>query len=437
MTPKTKPDLNPLDFSPDHEDEAPPGFPILNDQALYGIAGEFTRAATESSEADPAAVLATFLVWAGALIGPNVFIKVGPIRHTPRLFVAIVAASSKGRKGTSAAPVLDFNEQLAWTPALNLNNGPMSSGEGLIFAVRDQSDEQDKQGKTVDEGVADKRLLLIEGEFGAPLKTFKRDGNTLSAVLRSAWDHGNISPLTKRDRIKTSGAHICIVGHITRKELSHLLEGTEVFNGFANRFLWICARRQKLVPRPKEMNEFVYKQLVKKFRQLVEHSTKLSCIEFTENAGRMWDDIYTKKLSADAPGVLGVVTARAEPQTLRLALIYALLDGATAIDTEHLTAALAFWDYCFHSAAFIFGSPATDPNAEKILNSLKDAPLNPESKIREKSQTELHSLFANKISGKELGSILSDLESLGRISQRKEDKAPGQGRAKTLWSLKS
>ena len=63
----------------------------------------------------------------------------------------------------------------------------------------------------------------------------------------------------------------------------------------------------------------------------------------------MWRAIYSK-LSAKPPGLLGAATARAEAQVVRLSLIYALLDRAAAIGTEHLTAALALWRYCADSA---------------------------------------------------------------------------------------
>jgi hypothetical protein len=44
-----------------------------------------------------------------------------------------------------------------------------------------------------------------------------------------------------------------------------------------------------------------------------------------------WATVYGA-LSASQPGLLGAVTARAEAQTIRLALIYALLDGTAEID---------------------------------------------------------------------------------------------------------
>ena len=69
----------------------------------------------------------------------------------------------------------------------------------------------------------------------------------------------------------------------------------------------------------------------------------------------MWASVYPR-LSEGLPGLLGAVTARAEAQCIRLALLYALLDGAPQIDDEHLRAALAVWDRSLASAMFIFGS---------------------------------------------------------------------------------
>jgi hypothetical protein len=45
-------------------------------------------------------------------------------------------------------------------------------------------------------------------------------------------------------------------------------------------------------------------------------------------------------LSAERPGLLGAVTARAEAQCVRLALLYTLLDGKANIEVPHLDAAL-------------------------------------------------------------------------------------------------
>jgi hypothetical protein len=66
------------------------------------------------------------------------------------------------------------------------------------------------------------------------------------------------------------------------------------------------------------------------------------------------------------------MTARAEPIVMRVALIYALLDGSQNIRQEHLLAALEVWRYCDNSARFIFGDNLGNPIADKMLQALRE-----------------------------------------------------------------
>jgi hypothetical protein len=130
----------------------------------------------------------------------------------------------------------------------------------LIWAVRDQIDgtEPIRAGKekrvteyrTVikDHGVSDKRLMVVEPEFASPLRVSERDGNTLSPLIRQSWDTGRLRVLTKSSPARATGAHISIIGHVTKDELLKYLTDTEAGNGFANRFLWVAVRRSKLLP---------------------------------------------------------------------------------------------------------------------------------------------------------------------------------------------
>src|SRR5829696_6504311 len=80
------------------------------------------------------------------------------------------------------------------------------------------------------------------------LRVVERDGNTLAAIVRRAWDSGALATLTKNNPTTATGAHISIMGHITRDELLRYLSRTELASGFANRFLWIASKRGRLLP---------------------------------------------------------------------------------------------------------------------------------------------------------------------------------------------
>ena len=99
-----------------------------------------------------------------------------------------------------------------------------------------------------DPGVEDKRTLIVESEFARVLKVSAREGSTLSPIVRDAWDTGNLQSLTRNSPLKATGAHISILGHVTRDELKRYLDTTEAGNGFGNRFLWIAVRRSKALP---------------------------------------------------------------------------------------------------------------------------------------------------------------------------------------------
>jgi hypothetical protein len=127
----------------------------------------------------------------------------------------------------------------------------------LISAVRDPvwaKQPVKEKGRVVeyedvmiDEGVSDKRLLILETEFGGVLRVLEREGNKLSALIRQGWDHGNLATLTKPP-FKATDAHVSIIGHITAEELLALLSRIDAANRFANLFLWVAVRRSKVLP---------------------------------------------------------------------------------------------------------------------------------------------------------------------------------------------
>ncbi len=155
-----------------------------------------------------------------------------------------------------------------------------------------------------DLGVSDKRLLAVESEFSSILKVAKRDGNTLSAVIRNAWDSGNLNTLTKNSPAKATDAHISIIGHITRQELLRYLDDTEAANGFGNRFLWVCAHRSKILPEGGSMQEEDLIPLMTGLNDALKFAHETGEIPFDEEARRLWYEVYPE-LSEGKPGLLG------------------------------------------------------------------------------------------------------------------------------------
>ena len=173
-----------------------PGWPKLNKAAMHGLVGKIAELATRNSEADPVAVMATTLVYAAAQFGRARFVHVGDSVHHSRHFSALVGRSARARKGTSFVPVNrvfqraeEIIGQTSSLPfplgnSLQVSHGPLSSGEGLIYAVRDKvigTDKETGEMKTLDEGVEDKRLLVVEEEASAPPSAPSSAPATISA----------------------------------------------------------------------------------------------------------------------------------------------------------------------------------------------------------------------------------------------------------------
>jgi Protein of unknown function (DUF3987) len=341
---------------PDASDQNGTSWPTMDEAAYYGLAGDIERTMAPHTEADSAAILIQFLVYFGNVIGNSPYYLVEADKHHTNLFAVLVGQSARGRKGTSGGRVRSIVKAAdeRWTDE-RMKSG-LSSGEGLISEVRDEIkrwDPKEQQYTIVDPGVIDKRLMVTESEFANALAVMERPGNTLSPTARNAWDGHKLSTLTKNSPLTGTGAHISIVGHITEDELRARITRTDMANGFANRFLFACVRRSKMLPHGGNLDEAEIEALSQRIESVVAFAKAAGRVGLTEPAKREWEAIYPH-LSAEQAGLLGAITARAEAQTIRLALIYCLLDGKDQIDVEHLRAAIAVWEYCETSAARIF-----------------------------------------------------------------------------------
>jgi len=231
--------------------------------------------------------------------------------------------------------------------------------------------------------------------------------------------------MTKTSAAQASETHISIIGHITIDELRRALDETSMVNGFANRFLFACVRRSKLLPFGGDLGEDDIQKLAAMTHHTLE-TIRVACrrIRFTDSAAAIWTDVYPQ-LTAERPGIFGAVTARAEAQTLRLALLYALLDERNAIDAPHLTAALAIWKYCEASARYIFGDATGDPVADEILRALRACA--PDGMTR----TDIYNLLGRHRSRERTGAALATLLQYGKV--RRVTRPSGGGRPVEIW----
>jgi hypothetical protein len=271
--------------------------------------------------------------------------------------------------------------------------------------------------------------LCQTAEFSSILKVAGREGNTLSEVLRDAWDTGYLRNATKNHPLVATGAHVAVVGHITIDEIQRLLTSGDMANGFANRFLWLCAKRSQELPDGGDLSTVDFQPLVQRLREALAFSRQERVVVRDAQARAAWHAVYGL-LSEDRTGLANTILARAEAHVLRLSLIYALLDCSAVIRLEHLNAALAVWEYAEDSAAYIFGRATGDTTADTILDAL--------TKAGEGGCTKnalVQEVFQRHVVAAEVTRALQLLEQQERITKTTRIPVGGRGRPSEVYTL--
>jgi len=284
----------------------------MDSQAFYGIADEIIKIIEPEAESSLEAILSQFLVAFGNVIGRGPY-KFQSAPHHLNEFCVLAGATSFGRKGTAWYAIENLLGCLSQSWLAERIRDGFPSGESIIHAVRDPRTIKTKKGQEQDPGVTDKRLLILEEEFSQFLTTAARAGNTLSSMIRKAWDaktylhnEGKISPE------KATGAHISLTGHITRNELLKVIQEIENQNGFSNRILWIATYRRKIIPEPKPINwKEDHCDIVQRLLEIIEtfESRDKTELRWSTEGSVAWAKFYRSSKDVGT-GILGSIIAR-------------------------------------------------------------------------------------------------------------------------------
>lgn len=397
--------------------EAPPD-PKIPAEAFHGLAGDIMRMLEPHTEADPVSLLVSTLAEFGCIIGRRPHLIIDDTYHPLLFWPVLVGNSSKSRKGSSGKRIKKIFKLADTTWTRGLNSGQLSSGEGLIWAVRDETYKKNKKGEEIvdDEGVQDKRLFLVQSEFGSMLRMMSREGNSLSGFIRCAWDGENLIQMTKNSKIRATKPHISIMGHVTENELLRNLSETESSNGFGNRFAWFFVKRSKILPFPGSPDPAKINKAADRLREAVNLARRIDEINLSEAAKDVWRAVYPD-LSKD----------RSEAYVMRLSAIHALMNCQHAIEAIHLEAALALWEYSINSVYHIFGNKTGNPIADAMLEGIKRAG---EGGM---TDTKISAMFKRNQSAARLAQAKAVPKQAGLIES---ETCETEGRKVTIWKLR-
>ncbi len=398
--------------------------PTLDDAAFAGPLGALVRAIEPHTEAPAAALLFSALTVYGSMIGPGPVQLLDGRPHGTNLDVFIVGDTSSARKGTGyhriRREMLDVDPEFM---KANVTSG-LSTGEGLIHRVRDATTVEDGDGqKTIDPGVTDKRLLVVEEETGVVFRRASSRESTILLVIRQTWDGVQLNTMTRKASMTATHTHVSIIAQITGAELLHSATDVDFQGGTLNRFGYCFSERARILPDGGDPDDNVVEPIRQQLRDALAFARTVQRIEL-DPSGRAWWHAHYEALTTGAPGRYGQATRRGAPIVRRVAAIYCLSECRHEITASDLVAALAIWNYSCASAARVFGRTELSARAERLLTAIEQAGATGASR------SVLRAVVGNRLAAKEITVALVELRDAGlaRVEHIKST-----GRPVELW----
>ncbi|GHH56989.1 DUF3987 domain-containing protein [Lentzea cavernae] len=392
--------------------------PSIEPAAFECYLGRLADRIDPHTEADPVGVLASLVSAAGVFIGHGPHLQLGFEKHPLLVWPLLVGTTGLGRKGTATNAALTLIGMADnGFRASNVHTG-LSTGEGLatVFAAEAEDGKAGSKPRLLPEG--DCRLLAVEPEWASVMARMKREGNTLSATLRAAWEGGNLSTLNVDARMARQ-SHLGIVAHITPGEFTAKVSASDLAGGTYNRFLPVAVAASKFFPAAPDMQ--LMTELAASLGKRLSEASQLGALGCTDAAELEWKRLqleFTGHLGRDRPQVDEFIS-RAGVTCLRIAALYAALDRTDQITPAHMTAAAALVRYSIASARAVL---APNDAADKVMTYLTAAA--PDGKTTTEITKEVFQGHTKR-DGIDLAALLGQLCDAGRLTKTTQ---PGKGR---------
>ncbi|OGG47824.1 MAG: hypothetical protein A3F84_12845 [Candidatus Handelsmanbacteria bacterium RIFCSPLOWO2_12_FULL_64_10] len=389
-------------------------FPLeLPDSVWRGVVRDYRDMLARTTEASDAFHLFTFKTCIGSAIGRRAYVRYG-LPLYGNLYACLVGKTAESRKSTS----LRHGERTAREadPSWRVLHG-LSSAEGLLSQLADPWEKKGRKGEVVAEGgTTDKRLLVWLGELSSLLKKARQDSvSNLLPILAEAYDSPpSLSLPTKLDPITASEPHISLLAASTPAWLEDL-QDRDIMAGFANRFAFILGEPKPPIAWPSPPDAGLYAKVIAHISDVLLWLPDSLEVTMTGSARDLWSEFYVRWKSQVWPDeMFGALVQRIPDITLKIALIYAVLEKRTQIAPDILTAAIDAGGYCVASTQRIF----TDFHATResklegrILEVLKAGPV---------KFGDLHRAVGGRYSTLELNRALDALVKSGQIWRQEQ-----------------
>lgn len=389
--------------------------PTLDGRVYDCYLGHLVHKIAPTSEADPVAILASLICAAGVHLGQRPHVRAGDDAHPLLVWPMVIGKTNTGKKGSSWSAAKRLIAAADGEFAINNIKSGLTSGEGLAqrFAINDEDDDADSSGPS------DLRLLAFENEWGGVMAKMKREGNSLSQILRAAWEGGDLSTLTVNARVAPE-SHVGVLAHITPEEFRAKLSDADMAGGTYNRFLPLAVAWSQALPDSAGADPALTRNLATDLADRLHTGGQLGLLDFADNARPLWRDLYLEfNTDSHHPSVAAFVS-RALPYCKRIAGIHAALDGTQAIDVAHLEPAAALVRYSIDSARALFVDTTTPARLLAWITEAGD-----HGRTRKEISKDF---FGGNKPADQITTMLDQLIHTGRLHREHRKPASGKGR---------
>lgn len=338
-------------------------WPAPPPEVYHGWFGGYLEMVSETTEAPDQFHLAAALTIVGAYAGRNVHVRHASIRTYPNLYTVLVGLSSESKKDTAIARAWEMAVDPPWsrtrTASPYAERNSVASAESFIKGLSQTSN-----------------VIVRMSEFSEILANARRKGTTtILTMLMKAWDTPNqLSNDSITNPATAVNPYVSILAGTQPDVLAGDLIGTDITSGFANRVLFVPGSGKARMPRPPEVDERGLHEhwlIVKRNLQTYGIDQRLE-ITWDARAMELWDHFYMMPRGESA--IERTMSQRHQNMVLKIALIYALTDGAKTITFDHLEHAIAFIDWEWACVKRLIAGWATSNDnrlADRILQVLK------------------------------------------------------------------
>lgn len=303
------------------------------ESAFYGWFGDYRDLMARTTAAPDQFHLGASLVLASAMTNRRVALEYNSEALYTNIFVALIGRTGTTFKDTSMKRAI---EQLPYTLPPQENIAP---NFGFIRDISSQQGLFKNLAET-------KNAVVKMSELTTMLRNAKRKGTqTIIDAMIHAWDGGVLENNSKLDPVTVRDYQMNVIAATQPGRLANEMTSEEIESGFANRWIYIFGTGKEPMAITEKLDRAEGGRLYSELFQAINRYPQGKVLELTPAAVELWKHWFyedQKSIRNDGDEDRADMRARHANLILKVALIYAISDGAPAINDGHLQPAIDF-----------------------------------------------------------------------------------------------